>query len=1775
LTETPNQKAASTELTGGAGFTYEDTIVAYFLAHLVRHERAAAQSGFVTSVAVQQRGQGNPMDDLVIDFNDAGRTRSLGLQIKRSLTISGAPSNHDFRGIVAAARETQALASFTNGADRCGFIVEYVTPDSLRSMKRLIDWAKDSPTGAEFAVRFTASGTAAATETALRNDLLPIIGATNADEELAFYQNFTAFQLGGLEEGGALRTEIINRLQELVGENRDGIDLLLFDRLCRIARDGAAMGKRWTRAVLLEQLRNVVRLKVAPYFAYDVKRLNAYSVDSLNVVQEDVDGFHVERESLHQRVFDKLAKHRVVSIGGLPGCGKSAVLKRFALNSTVAGPVLFIKNDRIDASNWSAFAARLGLSNTDAVSLLQEIGSAGTPILFIDGIDRIRPDNQGVITDLVNKIVSEPSLSHWKVLVSSRDQGLEAFRAWFPTALYSETGIGDVSVKPFSDDEAKELAKSKPHLKSLLFGSQTVQDIARRPFFAAVLAHSIPEGTEPQTEVDLIEAWWARAGHDAHAETIPQRQRALIDIAEHGVGNLGKNISTRGLKDSTHAQIAALKGDHIIREERGGSLLTFAHDIFFEWAFLRLLIDLGDDWMKALEDAGEPPLLGRVVGLMAQQAVTERGKWTEAYRALEKKNLRRQWQREWLTAPPFTPAFGSAEEEFSALLKADNFALLEKVIVWFQAQHTIPSPIILGQIRSPVEGVDNLAIADMLGWPSDFRAWGRLIDWIIAEAATIPVRLIPTILDVFGVWQNVFSTILNSRSEAILTLANEWLLRFEEGKLRDAESSGSIDAFSRGEGSRVGTALRSILLRSAPSYSEFAKAIFKRAKADKDRRRKVFDDLISFSPIMSQVDPDLLADLAEAQLLEELPRDKNDRKRKEREEYYKRLAEIRAIPENDRTPNQQRMLDHVHFPIGEDRYDVDDIGIERHNNFYHPPSALHEPFKSLYENKPDVALRLTRNLSDHATEGWKQIHAIRQREMGTPISVVLECPWGKQEFWGDWRVYSWGQGQLAPTALECAFLALTYWAFKQVEGGRSASDVIKDIVEGNKCLAVLGIALDLALESWTTTDTTLALATCQRLWIYDRARHSQESSKNIDLLGYAWLSRLNGEKADAKAYLDGRKYRKRNVIQLATLFALHHDAALQAKFKNALAQFPTALPYELEEQKTDQSYTDHLKEEAAGWAGFGDRANYKQSQYDEERIAITYERPDPLTPRQEAKLAKSTTVLQGFNIVAWASQSISANKIDDGLTLDVAIAHVKGLDTNAAFDFRDDMAASLPSVAASVAACVIRFSAPDSEDRKWAWDVLARIEAMAENPETFSGSIIPWHPKRRLVVALFYDRQSEAPRADSVERLMKLALHPLNVVSELGLEALFSDTDEHVRWVAGQLALNLCTVQGGESKGNAWDHSANEKARADSIARALTALKDGTTGPMPKLPPAWTKGGTRRRRAMPDDLWHLPNPFFDSQTAAKLFAKMPLEAWMSSDAYRPHTEAMLFDLIAWSKESLLPSWRDKKKRSHSDDSRSDLHEWNAAFGDILARVAPFVALDVARNSLLAPFLVEDEEVLSVVASFADKLVCRHVFDAAVIPANALPLLDDCVTRVLNDRIFEPNGYRAGEVHGFSMPELINALLFVNVEKHCPGAARFANGNWSEIATIMPIIDRMVRNIGWSSFAMGRYIELHKRVSEAFPISAFGDQLNSAIVAINNAEEGWTGTVLPARLAAIVQRQADWNFPLQTEDAQALLKILDSLIDLGDRRSAALEQTEAFKGVQGSAKLKSA
>ena len=547
--------------------------------------------------------------------------------------------------------------------------------------------------------------------------------------------------------------------------------------------------------------------------------------------------------------------------------------------------------------------------------------------------------------------------------------------------------------------------------------------------------------------------------------------------------------------------------------------------------------------------------------------------------------------------------------------------------------------------------------------------------------------------------------------------------------------------------------------------------------------------------------------------------------------------------------------------------------------------------------------------------------------MGTPVPVSVTFPWGTQRFWGDWRVYGWGWGQLAPNPLDCAFQSLNYWVFKQLETGRSASDVIKDIVQGNECYAVFGIALRLALETWETTETTLAIATCHRLWAHDIARSVHEPNKDIDLFGMNFLSRLTGEKAEAKRFLDERKSRMRDIKALAMLFALIQDNNLSEKFKAALARFPGDLPYELEEQKTSGQYSAHWKEEAERWVGLGDRKNYKKTQYDEARVAITYDLPKPLGDNDQKRLQESTTSLKGFNIGAWAVRSFQANKIDDEVSLAQAVAHAKIVDTEDAFDRFDEGASAPQTVIASVAACVIRFGDLQSDDFKWAWDIMARVEAMKERDNVFGGSKIAWHPKTRLAIALHQDRRSATPRPDSAARLIKLALHPLESVHEFAFDALFVDKDEHLRWVAGQLAVSLCIVHRREFTDAGWDRFPDQKARAESLAAALAALEKNEVGPMPKLPPAWVKGKVRGRGRVLDDQWQHPNVFFEAQAASKLFTKMPVETWMGAEPYRPLFEPFLHYLVKWTIESIMPSWQAEDDRRR-DNRHTELLEWN-------------------------------------------------------------------------------------------------------------------------------------------------------------------------------------------------------------------------------------------------------
>jgi hypothetical protein len=938
-------------------------------------------------------------------------------------------------------------------------------------------------------------------------------------------------------------------------------------------------------------------------------------------------------------------------------------------------------------------------------------------------------------------------------------------------------------------------------------------------------------------------------------------------------------------------------------------------------------------------------------------------------------------------------------------------------------------------------------------------------------------------------------------------------------------------------------------------------------------RRAAYSDLMSFTPTMVHVSTDAIVAVAKAEILGELPKDKADREEREHRESIERIARIRAIPGGERTEAEQRALDCHFYPIGADRYDVDDIGIERHHSYYYPPSALHEPFATLLSKKPEAGLGLIRDLANQATEGWHQVHLIDCRRLGTPIPVRLKFPWGEQELWGDWHIYNWFKGQLAPNPLECAFLALGLWSFKQIEAGRPTDEVVRSVVEGSQCYAALGLAPVLALETFDVSEATFPVVTCQRLWAHDLARVVQEPLRRVDLLGLGLgeLSKLSKQQVKAQEFLESRASHKRNVMELAMHFALSSDDALRARFKGALAGFPDDLPYEVEEGRSNPDVTATLKEKAERWAALGDIRNYRKQATATDGYVIMYNPPKALTPGEEERLKDTTAFFEEQRVIGWAMKSLKDNELDAAVTLNAAVAFARLREGPTILDERVDVEGHTPQTTLSaVAAAVIRFGPPSGPDYDWAWAVMERVARMREPKDYFFGSRIPWHPVNHLIAALAHDRRSATPRKDSARVLLQFTDHPIEGVAQLAFSALFADRDAHVRWVAAQLGIDRsfyyrCDLSAEGQRNDA----VGREARKASAARALERLDESDDTPLPVIPPPWVKA-TRTPRSRPSEngtRWDDADPSFDAQFASKLLSLFPIEAWCESATYRPMFAKTLKELCAWTAERLMPSWQTERRRN-SDSTGTHLTEWNHVLGDVLARAAPFFDVQVVRHEFLNRFLVRDGDGLKVLAPFIHMTVIRHVIDAALVPNNTFELLGDAVDRVIADPVFRPGGRGAGEVHGWEMPELVRALLFVNFDTTSSGSARFANGDWTQVSRVVPIVSRLVRATGWSTFVMQTFMTLCERAGTLYPLDAFTEQASAVLDAIANAKGGWSGTMLPARIAGTVQRLADANFPLRLGQAQALLRILDALIDLGDRRSAALEQTEAFKGVQG-------
>jgi hypothetical protein len=1117
--------------------------------------------------------------------------------------------------------------------------------------------------------------------------------------------------------------------------------------------------------------------------------------------------------------------------------------------------------------------------------------------------------------------------------------------------------------------------------------------------------------------------------------------------------------------------------------------------------------------------------------------------------------MRPQWTREWLIAPFGALTFWSRGDDFTKAVLQDKTHRLAKLAVWFQAEKTRANPYVLNRAFGSAQLTrrEIVRLADLLAWPSEPKSWSRFCAWGIRNVADFPITTIPDLLAAFEVWQNMFADFPNPVSQQVFDTAIAWLEDIETQR-HPAEFSynpGSWNELERGGIEELEQRLRALILRAARAEPVKVRNYLVRVRDLERLRTHAFKLILDYAPTLVLNHSLELAEITKLEILDDLPADKQERESRRRT-FAHRIS----------------------------YHDWHRLSIREEYAVFYPPSPLREPFASLFRVKPDEARALVRDITNHAITAWRQLYQLDPENRATPIALVFDFQWGAQEFWGDGRVYLWSRGHWAPSNVIAGLMALEEWAFSQVEAGRSVDEVIHAVLEGHQSSSVLSIAVALALSANTVSETTLPLATSQRIWEWDIARFVQEAGDAgiaSNLIGF--MKSADVEHGQAVRKSNARPARRMDIRWLAQLFVISANEALRTKAQNEITAFPDTIAFDVEEEKVDANHVANKRRTLEIWSEWGKLQNYRATPAPDGSVTyIQLENPQQTAPDVVAVTERSARMNDRLGLLHWAKKLLEGGSIETSITVQEAVDRARAIDRIDLFAEQHGQIndADLDrSAVAAVAAAVLRYGGKiDPVLLAWSKDVIFRAAATPQliDQTFFPGSKHIHHPCDFAISGLegLVLREEDARAAK--ETLLRLAGHPLEEVSEKAISVALSmwGSDSVFAWAALRLGVRISVgSRAVRPTTYGYDQAAVLEKTNTAVSAALDELRDGgVPSALPDVPPAWSQAPRRRHRDGFDDderIWREPDDYLRWDFLPKVLGHVPTPEAMQDRQRAPLLLDYTYKLLKWTLDKIEPSWaRDDRRRDHR---ASELGDWRRRFGHFLAKLALELDEDRGLTNILNPiFALGDEAAESLINPFIDILAAGGIIDPPRIMPNAIILMKACVSRVLADHAWQSARHREGNIYGYDLPEIVRVFLFATGVR-ADQSSRFANGDWRDVGAILPIVEPFVRAVGEVPHVIGSFLTLCEAAVEHYPPDVFIDQISHILGKQTGVPIGWHGTTIPSRIAALVHAFAERCQPLPLLLAQNMLRVLDRLVDMGDRRSAALQTSEIFRNVR--------
>jgi len=1728
---------------GGGGTHFEARVAGYYIAAVLCEASGRGLPGDFAKVVQSQRAAfDKPLDDIIIKgVRQDGRETQLDIQIKNKLTFTG--NDPEWVDVLKRAWDTFTKDTFDPTLHRIGVGIGTYNARADQHYQSVLTWATYSTDGRDFRERIEKGDYSHKDKQAfvgtVRTVLTAHVGREPTDDEVwRFLGSFVIIHFD-FQSGDASRDTagVVDRLKGLLAPANRGLAAGIWDYLVKKAGELIPAGGGVSRVTLVQQLsRDGFSLGSAPSFWRDIAPLQRESALALGDIKVHIHGLRLHRADPYQSVRQGLEEARFIQIDGEPGSGKSALLKDLAEECSRNGPVLVLKDMRIQPKGWASHAHVLGVS-ADLPSLLREYACAGSPVLFIDGIDKIvDPAIQLTVNDVLKAIAFDDALSQWRIVVTVREQNLRHLETWLDPDALKKLPLRTVTVEALNDNELDIVARRFPRLRPLLNQSGNADIILRRPFFLdAMLTLAGLEGTErlPATEVELLKLWWDLGASDRADFSLAQHCRnLLLQLAERLATAPNRPIS---INDLAPERINELKSAGILRDTDLGHSVVFTHDIYEEWALCQLLISRGHDLASFLKNRSEADVFVRPVQLLGTYLLEAKPSvedWKALYENVGGADLRPVWQRAVLTSSLHSTRATQLLRGVANYLLENNGDHLRKMLMALATTEVLPNPVFLDEKLTPdIEPADRTMLAHYAAVPKAVT-WVRFLDWLMPLVPTLPPQLIPDLLPVFATWQNAFAGNRVRHCRQIGQLSYGWLLALEEAnRARDyrdvrAPFGGALN------GRDIEKSLRALFLSSVGDVPNLGSEYLRKKLADQDRLH------IFRGPILSSC----------GALVRHLPSELVD--------FF--LGAFLERPEH-RNNRFGGYSDHL----------TRELGVAHDHEFY-PASPIQLPFLGLLNSNEGEGLRLVRSLCNHSISVWRWAC---QHRMGRspvqpiqPIPITLTFPWGQQSFWGDGQVYLWFRGIWGSEAVRSALMALDQWALNSCEKGAPFEEVFRKVIEGNDSVAALGVGVSLCLAyPGKSLECALPLVTCPHLWGWDVSRLVQEMGIHTNEMGDWHRYRLQ---LKAVQRLNEYPHRRKEIRDLVPYFVCSGDKDLVNRYAVAIRSFPENLPLSYEEEESDEGHLNELHERMALFSEQGDPAHFKAERTEDGRHIKIWNEPPSLKQEKYRVQQQEQEQLNEFaSIAIWAQKALDDGVVGEQISIDEAVAKVKQWDRPGVFDsvdaqaFEDEQRAAAIAGAAFVAARYTN-DAQGADVLEWCRDVFDRAISATREPSRWSsrGSILSLHP---LVFAAHGYAALLAKGQDIAHcqgALLRLAVDPLGGVQSAVFAAArqFAGARPEFYWLLLDVALRQCVVADEQIPNyhlivfDAKEAEFKEKLRA----RAESLAASGTIPDLPTIPLAWIKSAGPQRRAHRDTKGYARNKtIFLHNVAGKVLFQAPLEPILADATMRVKFLKTLGELLEWTLQEIIPPFADRRH----DHRGNTPFEWVFGFAAWCGRVCAYLTPAEARQAVLDRiFSRGTNTALMIMQCVTKSFMVQAFLRAKDVTTDKLTLWHDITDWIFASREWHPDSEHLDR----EFVTCAFAVLFCVAPDFSPLLCGVEPG-WPHLAKFNPILERAVREFG-------RHRTLYLGVTTFLKNGGFDLLPRPALAWLEQIarekkadQEFWNanGDDTVELLGRLIKQK---GAELSLDDSKTIILISDLMTDNGVRGAAFLQQ-ELLRG----------